>query len=182
MRIWNKAIAISIVAVLLAAVGAAGAEGAKIGLVDFQRILDHSKAGKAAQAFINEEGKKMEADLKTKGAEIEAMQKRMEQEKMVTSKEALEERGRELRIRVNDFKVLQQKFSKQVRELQLKAMERIKKDVFGLVEGIGKKEGYHLIVERQEGGVLYFPATVDLTDRLIKLYDAKAPEKENAKK
>ena len=177
MQIWNKAIAGAIVVVLLAATGVAGADGAKIGIVDFQRILDVSEAGKAAQGHINEEGKKMEADLKTQGAEIEEMRKRIEQEKMVTSKEALEERGRELRIRINDFKVLQQKFSQQVRQLQLKAMEEIKKDVFELVAEIGKKDGYHLIVERQEGGVLYFPATVDLTDRLIKAYDVQYAKK-----
>ena len=37
-----------------------GADVAKIGVVDFQRILDVSSAGKAARAEITKRGKKME--------------------------------------------------------------------------------------------------------------------------
>ncbi|KKL86845.1 hypothetical protein LCGC14_1940670, partial [marine sediment metagenome] len=44
-----------------------GAVIAKIGVVDFQKILSTSDAGKSAQSEINKQGKKMEAGLKEKG-------------------------------------------------------------------------------------------------------------------
>ena len=53
-----------------------GADVAKIGVIDFQRILETSSAGKYAQAEINKKGKQMEADLKKRGAEIEPINKR----------------------------------------------------------------------------------------------------------
>ena len=182
MRFGIKTIALMMMALALMATGAVGADGAKVGLIDFQKVLDISDAGKEAQARINKEGKQMETDLKAKGAEIEAMRKRLEQERMVSSKEALEERGRELRIRINDFKTLQKRYAKEAREIQFKEMDKIKKDVFKLVEDLGKSGGYDLIVERQEGGIVYFPDKIDLTDKLVKQYNDLHAKQGEAKK
>ena len=47
------------------------ADVAKIGIVDLQRVMETSDAGKSAQAQIKKQKDKMETDLKAKGAEIE---------------------------------------------------------------------------------------------------------------
>ena len=182
MRMGIKAIAVAMLGLALTTTGAFAADGAKIGLVDFQRILDVSDAGKAGQARVDQESKKMGEDLKAKGTEIEEMQKRMEQERMVASKEAMEERGRELRIRINDFKTLQKRYQKKARELQFKEVALIKKDIFELAKVIGEKDGYDLIVERQEGGVIFYRDAINLTDTLIKQYNAKYAASAKTKK
>ncbi len=147
------------------------ADVAKIGIIDFQRILEASSPGKLAQSEINKKGKKMEAELKAKGAAIEELQKTLEREALVMSKEMREEKGREVRIKINDIKTLQKRYLAEFRELENRLVTRIKKDVLGLVKEIGKKEGYLLIIER--AGVLYYPNAIDLTDRLIQLYNKK---------
>jgi len=147
------------------------ADVAKIGIIDFQRILETSSTGKSAQSEINKKGKKMEAELKAKGAAIEELQKKLERDALVMSKEMREEKGREVRIKINDIKVLQKKYLSEFRELENRLVTRIKKDVMGIVEEIGKKEGYLLIIEK--AGVLYYPNAIDLTDKLIQLYNKK---------
>ncbi len=143
----------------------------KIGLVDFQRILDESAAGKAAQAEFNKRGKEMEAELKTKGEELEAMRTQLQNDAMVMTNEMREEKEREFRIKVNDFKELQKSHNKTVRELQMRAIARIRHDVQEMIKSIGEKEGYSLIIEKQEAGVLFTAPDADLTDRIIKRYD-----------
>jgi len=150
-----------------------GADVAKIGVVDFQRIFETSNAGKLAQSEINEHGKKMEADLKKKGAEIGEFQKKLEREILVISKEVREERERELRIKTNDFKFLNKKYLRKFKEIEQKIVRRIKKDVLEIVEEIGKKEGYLIVFEKRDAGVLYSPSTIDITDKLIQKYNAK---------
>ena len=150
-----------------------GADVAKIGVVDFQRIFETSNAGKLAQSEINEHGKKMEADLKKKGAEIGELQKKLEREILVISKEVREERERELRIKTNDFKFLNKKYLGKFKEIEQKIVRRIKKDVLEIVEEIGKKEGYLIVFEKRDAGVLYSPSTIDITDKLIQKYNAK---------
>jgi len=150
-----------------------GADVAKIGVVDFQRILEISNSGKSAQTEIKSRGEKMEADLKEKGTELEALKKRLEREVLVMSKEMREEKEREFRIKINDFKSLEKKYKEAFKVLNSRLVNRIKKDVFELIEEMGKKEGYLLIIEKNEAGVLYSPAAIDITDKLIPLYNEK---------
>ena len=68
-----------------------------------------------------------------------------------------------------------------LKDLNLKLSDRIKKDVFDIVEEIGKREGYLLILERRFGGVVYAPNAIDITSKVIQRYnalDAKRKEKE----
>ena len=79
------------------------ADVAKIGVVDFQKVLATSNAGKTIQAELKKENEKMAADLQQKGGEIEKIRKRLERESMVMSKEMREEKEREQRIKINDW-------------------------------------------------------------------------------
>ncbi len=149
------------------------ADIAKIGVVDFQKILSVSESGKVAQAEINKQGKQMETELKKQGDEIEEIRTRLERESLVMAKEKREEKEREFRIKVNDFKTLQKKYASDFKEMEKRLITRIQNEVVGLIEEIGKKEGYLLILERREGGLLYFPGALDMTDRLIQIYNER---------
>ena len=153
------------------------ADVAKIGVVDFQRVLVTSSEGKKAQTEINQQGKRMETDLKKKGDEIEKMKKQLEREALVLSKEKRDEREREIRIRINDFKILQKRYLQDFKAYEQRLVQQIQKEFSKIVEEIGKNEGYLLIVEKRQGGVLYMPKTLDLTDRLIMEYNARAAQK-----
>lgn len=164
--------------IFFSAVYSYGADVAKIGIIDFQRILETSSIGKSAQSEINKKGKKMEAELKAKGAAIEEIQKKLERDALVMSKGMREEKGREVRIKINDIKSLQKKYLSEFRELENRLVTRIKKDVLSIVKEVGKKEGYLLIIEK--AGVLYYPNTIDLTDKLIRLYNKKEAGKKKS--
>lgn len=159
------------------------ADVAKIGTIDFQRILDVSDAGKEAQVQLNKQAKQMEADLKSKGAEIEENQKQFEREALVMNKEMKNSKEREMRIKINDFKQLQQKYTGVARELQFRLVGQIRKDLDEIVKEIGKKEGYLIIMERKEAGIIYMPSKIDITDNVIKQYNARwAEQKKSADK
>ena len=149
-----------------------GADVAKIGIVDFQRILKTSSAGKKATAEINKRGKKIEADLKKKGEEIEATKNKLEREALVMSREMREEKEREIRIKINDFKSLQKRYVAEFKENEKRLVGRIQEEILTIIDEMGKKEGFLLILEKREAGVMYSPNTIDITDRLIQKYNA----------
>jgi len=149
-----------------------GAEVAKIGIIDFQRVIDTSNPGKRSAVEIKSQGKQMEETLKKKEGEVQELKKSLEQKALVMSKEAREDKERELRIKANDFQSLRQRYLDTLKELNLKLSGRIKEDVFGIVEEIGKQEGYLLILERRVGGVVYAPNAIDITDRVIEAFNA----------
>ena len=105
-----KMVFVGITLVLLSGVMPSyGADVAKIGVIDFQRILETSSAGKSADAEIKKQGKKMEIELRQKQTELQALNDKLEREALVMSKEMREDKQREFRIKVNDLKLLEKK-------------------------------------------------------------------------
>ncbi len=182
MRTCKMVFVTTVICFCFLATSSYGADVAKIGIVNFQRILETSSAGKMAMAEINKRGKKMEADLKKKGGEIEAIKTKLEREALVMSKEMREEKEREIRININDFKSLQKKYRAEFKEYEKRLISRIQKQVFDIIAGMGKKEGYLLIIERREAGVMYSPNTIDITDQLIQKYNSEFVQKAEKEK
>ena len=151
------------------------ADVAKIGVANLQRVLETSNAGKSAQEQIKKQKDQMEQGLKQKGGWIEELRKQLERESMVMSKEKREEKDREIRIKLNDFKSLQKRYRTQLQNLEKKLVNQLLKDVSTLVEEIGKKEGYLLIINNT--GVMYSPGSINITDRLIKELNARYAKK-----
>ncbi len=145
------------------------AELNKIGFVDFQRIFELSEGGKAAQVEVKKQGEKLTAALQEKTDEIEEIKKRLEREALVMDKDMRDEKEREYRIKFNDFKLLERKYKDEIKGLNFRLVNRLQKEIIRLVEEIGKKEGYILILEKREAGVVYAPNAIDLTDRIIPL-------------
>jgi len=145
----------------------------KIGVVDFQKILEESKVGKSAQSEIKTQGEKMEKDLKEKGEEIEKLKEKLERDALVIDRDARGDRERELRIKINDLKVLQKKYMADFRDIEARMIERIRKELIEIVEQFGKDEGYTIIMEKRESGVLYSPSKIDLTEKITRLYNQK---------
>jgi outer membrane protein len=182
MNITKIAFVTMVFSVCLFVASSFGADVAKIGVINFQTILEKSDAGKKAMAEINKHGKELEANLKKKGEEIQAIKNKLEREALVMSKEMREEKEREIRISTNDLKILQNKYTADLRQLEAKLVRNIQKEVLEIITEIGKKEGFLVIFEKREAGVMYSPDTIDITDRLIQKYNSIFSKKSSKKK
>ncbi len=154
-----------------------GADVAKIGVIDFEKILMESVVGKSTQKKLKNRGVELQAKLEKEKEELDGLSKAFEREALVLSDEKKREKEREFRIRVNDLKKMQAEFSKELKGMEIQMINEIQKDVFDIVSKMGKSQGYLLIVEKKSAGVVYMPGQVDITDKVIKKYDAKAPKK-----
>jgi outer membrane protein len=148
----------------------AGAEGVKIGIVDSQKILGTSVSGQAAKAELNKKEEELTNDLKSKGAEILKLKEKLEREALVMSPEMKDDKEREFRIKAGDFDAQKKKANQEMGELNMKIMSKIQSDIIAIIEGIGKKGGFTVILEK--GTLLYSGGATDISDEVIKLYDA----------
>lgn len=171
MKVAKMAFITTTLTIICFVISSHAADVAKIGVVNVQRVLETSSAGKSAFAEIKKQKEIMEKELQKKKDEIDELRKQLEREAMVMSKEMREEKEREGRIKLNDFKTLQKKYIAELKESEKKFLNIIRADVSEIVERIGKKEGYLLIVNSI--GVLYAPTSIDITDQLIKEYNLK---------
>lgn len=173
-----KMLAAAFLIALFALAGTATAqETGKIGIIDVQRVLNASQAGKDATADLTSKATAAQQDLLRRNEEVEELKKTLERKMMVMNPESRDEKQRELRNKLLDLQDLEKKYKEELRGLEQSLKDGIIDTVIKMVSDIGKKEGYVLIVDRNEGGVIYAPEAIDLTDRVIREYNTAYQKK-----
>lgn len=141
----------------------------KIGYVDFNRVQTESKAGKDAIAAVEKMFNDKQAQLNQRQDELEKLLKELDKQSAVLKPAVKQQKEDKLQ---KEYKDLQRFKSDSEDELNRKKAE-MSKNMFGEISAIinsyGNQEGYTLILERSV--VLYAPAAVDITDKIIKAYD-----------
>ncbi len=144
----------------------------KVGYVDLQKALNLSKAGQEAKSTISSLVKKYEDEFKAKQEDLLKLKSNLEKQAALLSESARADKEREYQQSVKEL----QRFQKDVKdELQQKDADhtkRILNELFETLKTLGKDGGYTMILEKNEGAVIYADESIDLTDQLIKAYDA----------
>ena len=167
-------------AILVTAMGASAgfcADVAKIGTVSFEKIFNNSNAGKAARESIKTEGQRMNADLEKIQDDIQQLQQILGKDggAAVMNETARENKQWELNRKIEEVKALKKRFDRKIQELQMGLINAVRKEVLAIVHEYGKKEGYLLIIE--DINLVYAPQTLDITDKIIQLYNAQSSKK-----
>lgn len=148
------------------------ADVAKIGVVFFQKVLVESSAGKLIKKQVEEQNNKNLKILQDEKLEIQALEdelKKMALLPVPVDKNKKTEKEQAYVQRRQKFAQLQKKLTDEMKALNNTLMGQFSKDVNVIVQEIGKKEGYLLILERREAGVFYAPNHIDITDSVTKI-------------
>jgi outer membrane protein len=148
------------------------ADSVKIGIIDFEKIMQESSAGKMNQKALNTKGTELKNKLEKEKQRLDEVGRSFEKEALVLSDEKKREREREFRNQVEDFKIMQQDYANELKNMEIKMINDMQKAVYDIANELGKKEKYTLIIEKKNAGVIYVPDQVDLTDIVIKKYNA----------
>jgi outer membrane protein len=147
------------------------ANTAKIGVIDFEKIMKESSAGKMNQKTLNSRGQELQEKLEKEKQALDEISRSFEREALVLSDEKKRERERDFRNQIEDFKIMQQDYANELKNLEIKMINDMQKAVFDIANELGKNENYLMIVERKNAGVIYIPDHVDITERVIKKYN-----------
>lgn len=153
------------------------ADANKIGMINFEKIIKDSSAGKLTQKELQAKLDELKAKLQTEEQKVQNMKEALDREALVLSAEKKLERQRELRDRVDDLKKMNADYTQEMQMLQNKKMNEMQKDVFDIANKIGTQKGYLLIIERKGAGVIFAADKVDITDEVIKEYNAAYAKK-----
>jgi len=157
--------------ILLGWFGSVWAADLKVAYVDVQRAINECNAGKEAKKTITKEMEKVQHLGVDKQKELQTMKESLEKQTLMLTQEAKAAKEKEFQNKVRDY---QRWADDNQKELQQKTqdMERqISAGLIKVIQKIGLEEGYSFILE---GSMLpYVSKTIDITDRVIKAYDAQ---------
>ncbi len=143
----------------------------KIGIVDYQKALETSAEGKKAKALFSKKVEKAQEELKMRQEELDKLKAELDRQAGILSEEARAEKEKTYQYKLRDFQRLYKDSQEELQREDAELSDKILKGLQAVVEKLGKQDNYHLILEKSHGGVLFSDSSVDITDKVIKMYD-----------
>ena len=159
-------------ALLLANVLPAVAQGGKIGVLDTQKVVLESKAGKAALAPLEAFQKEKEAALDTRKKEIADLRTRIAESQSLPEDELAQLRE-ELEAKTTDIRRFQQDTVQEIQRRQAQVLQEIDRQVMPVVNAYAIEQGYSMIFRKFESGLVYVDESIDVTAAVIQRLDAQ---------
>ena len=143
----------------------------KIGVVDLQRAINETEDGRQAQKRLKKLFDERQKSLDAKQNSLKAQKESLERQQGVLAEDAFRKKAekfqQDLMELQNEYMQYQQELSQKEAELTSKILEKMQQ----ILRRVGQTDGYTLIVEANEGGVVWVPSNLDLTDVLIQRYN-----------
>lgn len=153
--------------------GQTPAAGLKIGFVDIQKAVNECNEGKEAKKAIVKEVEKFQRQFAEKQKELQALKEAFDKQAPMLKPEARSAKEKEFQAKVREFQRWQEDSQNEVNQKRAEMERNISIGLQKVIQKLGTDEGYTFIMEMNENIVLFASKAVDLTDRIIKLYDAQ---------
>lgn len=145
---------------------------ARVAVIDVQKVLQQSTAGKAAYDRL----KKMQDDRVARAQkmqeEVTAIENDMNSKKLSLSEDKLNEMAKQ----ASDKKIAMQRYAqdadREVSEARDKELAALEGKIKPVIDSIGKEMGLAAIFNKFESGLVYASDAIDITDTVIKRFDA----------
>ncbi len=170
--LWLSVIFVLVLIVSISFANIACAENAplKIGIVDINKIMKDSKAGKNARAAYQKDFESKKALVKEKSDKLAAMDKDLKNTKQDSP--AWKEKREKLAQAVKELRQLQMDVSEQLKNKDIELTRKIIADLQQILNKLVKSESYSLIIDKKS--VLADKDGLDITDKVMKMYDAQS--------
>ena len=144
----------------------------KVAVVDFQKAINETDDGKKAEAALNASLAEKKKKFDILKSELDTMRQDFEKQRLVLTGKPLQEKQEALQKKLMEVEQTGMGYEQ---DLGNKKSEALKKIVMGLQEvvtQIGAQDKFDFIFEKSQGGVLYTSGAEDITDRVVKAYNA----------
>ncbi|MGE5233453.1 MAG: OmpH family outer membrane protein [Acidobacteriota bacterium] len=164
----------------LVAVGAAQAQAAaaapapvvRVAVIDVQRILTDSGPGKETLAKLKQLQDGKIAEAKTKQDEIQALRTRINDGRLSLAEDKIADLEKQVEDKMIAFRRFQDDADRDLQKARDDAFDAIEKRVLPIIGQIGKENGYTLVFNKYQSGLVYADDKIDITDQVIQRFDA----------
>ncbi|OVE79754.1 hypothetical protein BVY02_02420 [bacterium J17] len=150
----------------------AAPDGLRVGFVDLEKALSGSVVGKSAQKKYEKEVKAAQNKLDAKKKKLENLQSSFQKQSSSLSAAAKANKKEEIIALEKDLKRSYQDTQDQLRRKNAQVVRELLVKLRKVVNEVGKAESFTVILEKGSDSVLYADNSIDITDRVVKRFDA----------
>jgi outer membrane protein len=154
-------------------VSAPAAAQMKVAVVDTQRAVMETEDGLRMQATLKKVFDSRQRELDKKQEELQKEREDIEKQRDVLSKTALAKRVDKWQREMVNLQTVFVEYNKELQKKQGELTQPIFQKAMGIIRRMAAQEGYDVVVDKQ--AVPYVRSDLDLTDKVIQLYNQGAP-------
>jgi len=147
-------------------------QGARIAVVNLQRIASLSEEGKASSGKVQALIQKKQAEAAEKQKQLQANQQKLQTSGSMMNEAARTQLEKEIEREQVEAQRFQQDAQAEVNELQQELQQTFQKKLFPVLEELSKEKGLHLLLSVADAGVIWAEPGIDLTMDAVKKLDA----------
>ena len=178
----RNVIVLAAITLAIAVPQAARAAEYKIGFVNLQQAVSEVDEGKAARDALKKEFEQKQKTLDDKQNELKRLKEDLEKQMVVMSEEAKREKAMDFERKVNEMQQVYVQMQKDLQEREREMMKVIFDKMEAVIKDIAAAEGYGYVFEQQNAGLMVAPPSANMTQELVRRYNAKYKAGAPAKK
>lgn len=151
---------------------AASAQGIKIGVVNFGRLLDEAPQAQASQRALQEEFAPRQRELREREERLKTLEERLQQGEGFMGEEERRDVEREYRDLQREFNRSKTEFAEDLSLRRNEELGSLQRMLVNEVQTYSRAEAYDIIVS-EAVGVVYASSTVDITERILEALQAR---------
>ena len=165
----------SFLTVLVAALTLSGIAHAdiKLGYVDLQRALQEVAEGKEARSRLKSELDKKKSDFEAEQAKLRDDKAVLDKQGSMMSEEVRNQKFTELQKRLFELTQRAEKLQAEMASSEQKELKKIFEKMDPIIASIAVREQLTMVFEKTDSGLVYAPASLDLTNELVRTYNDK---------
>ena len=147
-----------------------------LGYVHLQRAILEVEEGKRAKAKLQKTVEKKQKSLMAKEKELKTLKEALDKQSVVKKDDpAIRAQKAEFETKLMELQQIFVQEQQELQKLEAKTLSGITKKMRKIIRGIGRTEGYTLILEIQENRLLFAKKHLDLTNQVIRRYNKAHP-------
>lgn len=152
-----------------------GIHANKIAVIELERLVNEVDDGHTAKEKLQKEFKEKQEFLDRKQSELKKMQESLQSQAAMMKEETRQAKGVEFQQKVAEAQQIYGSMQQDMMKRQQEVMGEILKKAEPLIKDIAQKESYDLVLNKTEAIVVYAKPELNITDTLIKRYNASYP-------
>lgn len=144
----------------------------KVGVIDMQKAIQATSTGKKAKKDLEDEFNKKKKELEKREADIKKMGEDFEKRSMAMNEEARMKKQQEIQGQMRQYQEIAGKSQMEIQKREMELTKPIVEKLRSIIEDIAKKDDLTVVLERSEQSVMFAKKEVDITDRVLREYEA----------
>lgn len=170
-----KKFLVAVAVAALAPVALAQNTPARVAVIDVNKVLTQSTAGKAAYEKLRKMQEERIEKAKGLDEEVRKLTADIDAKKLSLSEDKLAEMSKQLA----DKRIAMQRFAqdadREVGEARDRELQALEAKIKPVIDALGKEMGLAMIFNKFESGLVYASDAIDITDTVVKRFNEAVP-------